>query len=435
MEFEVLKRNHLKRNIIIAVIVISIISAIILNFTRAKYRSVSSVPIINSEINYKVPDLNMVSLYVANEEGDYVEADTIPSSGYTLNTEQSYCGQSNNGDIVKDDTVSIVYENGSISVNNITKKRTKCYLYFDVEKTPLFLKDSILDNATSQLIRSSFASTITNTTTGTIYYADTSKGRTYYFAGNPTDNWVQFAGFYWRIIRINEDESIRLIYSGNSESGPVETGEATQIGTSAFNSNDNYSYYVGYTYTTNRQRPTIQNGGTPSTIKELLDKWYNDNLKDYDNMIMEESGFCNDRNMADGYTWSTTSSSKFYYAATDRLENNKRPTFECNNNLDLYSIKTGLLTADEAAYAGGLLYTSNIHYYLYSNQKYWTMSPHYNTSTTPSSRARVFVIGSDGNIGSNDVNLTYGVRPVINLRSDATISEGNGTINSPYIVY
>ena len=95
MEFEVLKRSHIKRGIVIGEVVVFIISAIILNFTRAKYRSVSSVPIINSEINYKVPDLNMVSLYVANEEGVYEEADTIPSSGYTLNIEQSYCGRSN----------------------------------------------------------------------------------------------------------------------------------------------------------------------------------------------------------------------------------------------------------------------------------------------------------------------------------------------------
>ena len=83
MEFEILKKSYIKRNIIIGVVIVIIISAIILNFTKAKYRSVSSVPIINSEINYKVPDLNMVSLYVANEDG-YEEADTIPSNGYTF---------------------------------------------------------------------------------------------------------------------------------------------------------------------------------------------------------------------------------------------------------------------------------------------------------------------------------------------------------------
>ena len=51
MEFEVLRRSHLKRNIIIAVIVVLIISAIILTFTRAKYRTSYSVPLINGTIN------------------------------------------------------------------------------------------------------------------------------------------------------------------------------------------------------------------------------------------------------------------------------------------------------------------------------------------------------------------------------------------------
>ena len=80
MEFEVLKKSHVKRNIVIGVLVIFIISAIILDFTRAKYRVSDSVSLINSEINYKVPDLNMVSLYVANEEGAYIEEDVIPTS-------------------------------------------------------------------------------------------------------------------------------------------------------------------------------------------------------------------------------------------------------------------------------------------------------------------------------------------------------------------
>ena len=37
MEFQTLKRSHLKRNIIVGVLVLGIISAVVLNFTRAKY--------------------------------------------------------------------------------------------------------------------------------------------------------------------------------------------------------------------------------------------------------------------------------------------------------------------------------------------------------------------------------------------------------------
>ena len=122
MKFEVLKRSHLKRNIIIGIFVVATISACILTFTRAKYRTTESIQVAEGNINYKVPDFNMVALYIENELGEYEEANTIPSSGYTLNMTESYCGQSQDGEIVKDDAVSFIYENGSMTFSNVTKK-------------------------------------------------------------------------------------------------------------------------------------------------------------------------------------------------------------------------------------------------------------------------------------------------------------------------
>ena len=62
MEFETLKKSHLKRNIIIGIVVVLIISAVILNFTRAKYRTTQSIPLVNGTINYSLPDLNIMDL-------------------------------------------------------------------------------------------------------------------------------------------------------------------------------------------------------------------------------------------------------------------------------------------------------------------------------------------------------------------------------------
>ena len=218
MEFEVLKRGYIKRNIIIGLIAVLLISVVILNFTRAKYRTTAEVPIANGTINYSAADLNIVSVYIENEEGVYEIVDTIPESGYTLNIEQSYCGISNNGEIEKDAAVTIQYENGLINVLGISKRGTKCYFYFDEQHGA---GDQILVNYTTVLTRDDFSTILGDTTTGTIYksldetqYDD--DGEVYYFAGNPTDNWVYFAGFYWRIIRINGDGSIRLIYNGTT---------------------------------------------------------------------------------------------------------------------------------------------------------------------------------------------------------------------------
>ena len=442
LEFETIKSNKNRLYLFIGIVcVVVLLITIIVSNTLAKYRVKDSVPIINSKINYKVPDLNMVSLYVANEDGTYVEADTIPSSGYILNTEQSYCGRSNNGEIVKDDTVSIVYENGSISVDNITKKGTKCYLYFDIGQT-ITAGEQILANSTNQLTRADFSTTVEDTTTGTIYYEDTSNGRTYYFAGNPTDNWVQFAGFYWRIIRINEDGSIRLIYSGNSSSGPVSTGEGTQIGKSAFNSTDNNNAYVGYMYQSGQVYGLIND----STIKGVLDTWYEDNIQaDYAQYLSTEAGFCGDRSNYTNTSGTTvgggTGTTQTYYGAFIRLLTNRTPTFECQNNSDLYTVASssqgnkvldypiGLITADEVVY-GGLAYNdTTINNYLYTEQNYWTMTPSFFDGSYPF----VFYVSSSGNFSRYFVSDSFGVRPVINLSADVTIT-GSGTVFDPYKV-
>ena len=447
IEFEILRSNKNRLYLFIGIVcVVVLLITIIVSNTLARYRVTDSVPLINSEINYKVPDLNMVSLYVASGEGIYEEADIIPSSGYTLNTEQSYCGQSNNGEIVRDDTVSIVYENGLVDVNGISKKGTKCYLYFDVEQETS--GESILANYTNLLTRSDFTTTVTDTTTGTIYYEDTTDGRTYYFAGNPTDNWVYFAGFYWRIIRITEDGSIRMIYSGDSKSGPVETGEATQIGTSTFNSLSNNNEHLGYMYTSGE----VHGLGTSSIIKGVVDGWYEENLqRNYSSYLSRDAGFCGDRtstttNGGEPNDTGGTGGTTTYYGASYRLYTNKTPTFECPDETnDLYTVAgastgnnaleypIGLITADEVAYAGGVNGSNNTGYYLYTNQQYSTMSPcHYVASYIV--LADVFNVDSAGYLSTGYLaSEERGVRPVINLSPNVTIS-GSGTASDPYTV-
>ena len=119
-----------------------------------------------------------------------------------FNSEESYC--TINGKEDPSITVNYNADTKSLSVSPMTTKGIKCYLYFDEEPS---VAETLLANYPTKLTRTDFSTIVTNTTTGTIYYADTSKGRTYYFAGNPTDNWVSFGGFYWRIIRVNEERN------------------------------------------------------------------------------------------------------------------------------------------------------------------------------------------------------------------------------------
>ena len=78
MEFEVLKKSHIKRNILIGVVVVAIISAMVLNFTKAKYRVTESIPIVNGTIHYTPYDLKLISMYQESESEKYESIDTIP---------------------------------------------------------------------------------------------------------------------------------------------------------------------------------------------------------------------------------------------------------------------------------------------------------------------------------------------------------------------
>lgn len=247
---------------------------------------------------------------------------------------------------------------------------------------------------------------------------DWTGGTSYYYTGKP-NNWIQFARFYWRVIRINGDGSIRMIYQGTSA---YETGEGTQIGTSTFNSSNNNKTYVGLVYD-----GTNQHGyGTNSTIMNTLNNWYNGNLASYEEQYIDTGiGFCSDRNMASGYNFN--SSDIIYYAAYDRI--NVGASLQCNSE-DLLSKDNGkmpnsigLLTSDEYVLAG------NGNSYLDVGIDYWTMSPYYFENYGV---AFVFVVYSGGGlIDYWGVDGIWGVRPVINLRSDIPIT-GSGTTSDPF---
>ena len=85
-------------------------------------------------------------------------------------------------------------------------------------------------------------------TNGYICSAPDDYGTSYYYRGNVTNNYVKFAGFYWRILRVNGDGSIRIIYDGTSAHANGESSTDRQIGASQYNSRYNNNAYVGYMY-------------------------------------------------------------------------------------------------------------------------------------------------------------------------------------------
>ena len=408
MKFEVLKRSHIKRNILIGVVVVLVLSAIILTFTRAKYKITESMPLVNGTINYELSDFNLIGAYIQEGE-EYKQTNEIPTSGYEFNSEESYC-------TVNDENINATLnydmETQNLTITPLTTKGTKCYLYFDEKASG---GDYILagDNPPTNSI------------------TDWTGGTTYYYTGNP-NNWVQFAGFWWRIIRINGDGTIRMIYQGTSANA---TGSGTQIGTSAFNNSIDDNMYVGYMYTSGQ----VHGLGTSSAIKGILDTWYSETsgLTAYEEYIDGNAGFCGDRRVTSG---TGTETSITYYQPYTRIENNS-PSLSCETS-DIYTTSgssTGngaldypivLISADEAMFAGmPNRNSSNTNNYLYTGQTYWTMSPYWYYF----GYAGVFVVSSSGVLYTGTVNDSYGVRPVINLRADVSLT-GTGTTSDPFKV-
>ena len=293
----------------------------------------------------------------------------------------------------------------------------------------------------------------TATTDEGMYAAEDDNGTTYYYRGAVNDNWFEFGTnssgqpLYWRIIRINGDGSIRLIYNGTST---ATTGNTTMIETDqAFNTSYNNNAYVGYMYESGQVHGLVES----SDIKKELDEWYIDNLVDEAEYLDGNAGFCGDRTSTTsssgapnntGGTGTTTT----YYGARYRLSINKTPSFKCTYEdasgvkQDLYTTNgsskgnkalsnpIGLISADEVAFAGGVNGSSNSSYYLYNNANYWTMSPSYYRSGFG---ANVFIVSSDGTLNYDRVYSTDGVRPVINLKSAIAIT-GSGTTGDPFKV-
>ena len=304
------------------------------------------------------------------------------------------------------------------------------------------LVDAILEDNTPQSDAGIDFSQISSDTNGKgLYYTSTNtedNKTTYYFRGAVENNYVSFAGYYWRIIRINEDGSIRLIYQGTSANA---TGSASTIGDSAFNSTHNDNAYVGYMYGTpgSSSYSATHANTNDSTIKTVIDTWYEENLLDNYSTYLADSGFCGDRSLSSGTGIAKTTT---YYGADNRLDNNKTPQFACPQNNDLYTTSSstkgnkaldypiGLITADEVAYAGGKYPSSNNSYYLYTGANYWTMSP----GNFYGSHGDEWVVSASGGLAGHRVSGSNGSRPVINLKSGIEITSGDGTIGNEYII-
>ena len=415
----------------------------------------------NKEITLQVSNVNGTNNFANEKNFDYdsswsglkrtlVSGATIESDG-TLTTQNiSITGKYYNLTIPQSSIEGKAFT-GKIYVTNYS-----CETIEPAYKT-------ILANSKVNETTPNFASTAT--TNEGLYKAQDDLGTSYYYRGAVDNNWVKFGkdssgkDIYWRIIRINGDGSIRMIYTGTTaptgSTKVVMTGEGTQIGTSTFNSSTDKTEYVGYMYTSGEQHGT----STPSEIKTTIDNWYKTTTLETDlktkSLVSKDQIFCNDRTASTSdVTYSTTNyttltswnstGTTYYYGAYGRLMNTTTsPILTCPREEDKFTSKNssignkaleypvGLITADEIAMAGVVWNSVNSSYYLYTNQNYWSGSP--TDFISNYTDAFEFIVYSTGGITTSNVYSTAGARPVVSLSSEARLS-GNGTYSNPYTV-
>ena len=374
--------------------------------------------------------------------GAYSKALPTKGSGYTV--EKIVCDNNKNA--------SWDYNKWGIKLFN-WGTRSRCNIYFkSLESVTVANKTFYLDEAQRcPTMNSDGTVTVTGAedTYGYLCRAKDAYGNSYYYRGNVTNNYVKFADKYWRIVRINGDGTVRVIYDGTSAHANGEDSADRQIGTSAFNSSYKDNAYVGYMYgQTGASTYAAAHANTnDSTIKAYIDNWYKTNILGTANeQYLADNVFCNDRSLAGNNTGTGAGTSTSYYRwyngpweSESNSKYNNKMMLTCPQQNDAFTVSdttkgngaltypVGLLSTDEIALAGGWN-ASNSGYYLYSGQVWWASSPNYFNGNY----AYVRVVYSDGYANRNyNVNGANGVRPVFNLKAD-TLAQGSGTASDPY---
>ena len=369
----------------------------------------------SKEIRIKLTSLNEVSskyelYYILDKTNDKV------SVGYSKDTKDSVLGtiEGNSSKII-----TIVIRNDSDTSSKVTFKVLGGLINNDLalkdgnslnkEVEPYrVLSKAILEDNKLITAEPTLTTSSNNTKDESGLYSSTATNTgdaTYYFRGNVENNYVSFAGFTWRIVRINEDGTVRLIMQDGINNN------------TNYQFNSNYNNYT-YMYYSN------------SNVKTTLENWYQTNIgnkADLAKNIASGNYYCEQakQKRADSYTSGSVTMIAY---------NKYTPNFKCStdsNGKGQVNASVGLISYDEVVYAGGYPYQNNSNYYLYdSTINWWTMSP----AGFSSIDSCIWRIYNTGNIANDGSNFTDVVRPITVIKDDTQILSGIGTSSNPYVI-
>jgi len=263
-------------------------------------------------------------------------------------------------------------------------------------------------------------------------------GTSYYYRGGVTDNYVNFAGMCWKIVRIQGDGSVKLILEDATYECDNESFTGNWInGEAVYFSNPGIKF-LDFEGGLADSFKTFQETLSTKISNTYTDKILSDKLK------IDE--WCYDD------TVTSTNNDRDYYGANTRIQS-KTPTLNCNgtkltkfrDNTDMY---VGTLTADEIVYSGlnntTYLNNSTMNCPTYSSELvscpytttngWWLLSPNYLQTEDMYTWLYAYLIDYKGDISSYYNLDSFFSRPAVSLKSGIQITKGDGTIGNPYVI-
>ena len=259
-------------------------------------------------------------------------------------------------------------------------------------------------------------------TTGDGLYKDSYEENVYTYRGATPNNYVTFNNELWRIISVNtSDNTIKIIRNAVLSDRVFDTSS---------NGRYNSSEYCNYSGGCNIW-------GSSSTLYDVGE------INKISTLAIEINGTKYALPIAEAIL-NTYLNGEYYNElnATTRSMVKQDAIYKAGplSSINISNLTTNIGYASQAIWKGKVALVDATEYmrttteanissnnWIKINDDWWTMSP------CPGRDSRhVWFMTSDGGLYSNNVLNTYGVRPVVTLKSEVQITSGDGSQNNSY---
>ena len=378
---------------------------------NVKYMNHTDTVILSKILNLEVVDTNEINIKDMVPGQSVEKTFTVENKSNKQTTFNILFKQITNG--FDDDLVYELYEGNKLVVSESVAPQSSDISYIKTNiaidaaeiknytlKITFLYKEDVQDNqgeTFNALLEIDSSQMIEEIKTATNYLlrVNNVETKSYMYTGNAQNNYVLLGDELWRIIRIEDDGSIRMIKN-------------TSI-------NDNSLYAFN---TENFKNST--DGYRTSSIKNILEEYYNQNLKQYENLLTD-GNYCEELHVVPGEQYKLNDNDKIY--------NEYEPSLSCSST---YRSKIGLISYDEAVLIGLSYKKSNSNNYLTdsTNSGTWTNSLAGQHQTNEN--YYVWKISPNGSIIEEVVTeQNTAIRPVITLKGSINVT-GKGTNEEPY---